>query len=138
MSEQTHPFLTPGWIEGAKALKVEFEDRIPHSPIDIRMNAIVTGSPHHDGDILGHIDTSSGVTIVEEGHLDDPELTVTIDYDTAFAAFVTRDPQAVMQAFLGGKILVEGDATKLMLLQAQQPSDDAMEMYQRLDALTER
>ena len=127
LSEQHH-FLTDGWIEAARALRAEFADRIPPSPLEVRINVVVTDSPHHDADIEGHIDTSDGETLIEQGHLTEPELTLTVDYATALAAFVTRDPQAVMQAFLGGKILVEGDASKLMMLQAQPPSDDALEM----------
>ena len=89
-----------------------------------------------EGKLDGHIDTSGGEVIIEDGHLDDPELTVTVDYGTAKAAFVDRDPQAVMQAFFAGKILVEGDVSRLMALQAEQPNDAAIEMYQRLSAMT--
>lgn len=134
-----HHFLTDGWIEAAKALQAEFAERIPPSPIQVRVNVVITESPHHDGNILGRIDsTAGGETMIEIGHLDDPELTVTVDYATALAAFVTRDPQAVMQAMFGGKILIEGDASQLLLLQAQAPSADAVEMYERLDAITAR
>ncbi len=136
MSDETHPFLTDDWIEAARKLRQEFGDRIPPSPVPIRMNVVVTDSPHHEGPIHGHIDTSSGEILIEQGHLDEPELTLTVDYPTAFAAFVTRDVGTVMQAFMGGKILVEGDASKLLQLQAQNPTDDALEMYARLDALT--
>ena len=67
------------------------------------------------------------------------KLTVTVDYPTAKAAFVTRDQQEVMQAFLSGKILVDGDASKLLALQSGAPADIdpiAVEMYQKLDAMT--
>lgn len=138
MSEETHHFLTDGWIDAARVLRDEYEDRIPASPIEVKVNVVVTDSPHHDGEIHGKIDSSEGEIMIDKGHLDDPELTLTVDYETALAAFVTRDPQAVMQAFLGGKILIEGDASKLMLLQAQPPTDDAVEMYEKLDALTAR
>lgn len=138
MPDETHHFLTDGWIVAARALRDEYDDRIPPSPIDVKVNVVVTDSPHHDGEIHGKIDSSAGEILIDKGHLDDPELTLTVDYETALAAFVTRDPQAVMQAFLGGKILLEGDASKLMLLQAQAPTDDAIEMYERLDAITAR
>lgn len=138
MSDQTHYFLTDGWIEAATELRAEYADRIPPSPIEVRINIVITDSPHHDTNIEGQIDSSKGEVMIEKGHLAEPELTVTVDYETALAAFVTRDPQALMQAFMGGKILVEGDATRLMLLQAQPPSEDAMTMYERLDALTNK
>jgi hypothetical protein len=136
MSAETHHFLSDGWIEAARSLRHEFDDRIPPSPIALKMNVVVTDSPHHEAAIHGHIDTSSGEILIEKGHVDGPELTLTVDYETAHAAFVTRDVSTVMQAFLGGRILVEGDASKLMLLQAQSPSNEASEMYARLDAIT--
>ncbi len=131
------PFLSDAWIENARALRDEFDDQIPEPPLAVKMNVIVTDISHRDdGKLDGHIDTSSGEVIIEDGHLDDPELTVTVDYQTAKAAFVMRDPQAVMQAFFAGKILVEGDVSRLMALQAEQPNAAAVEMYQRLSAMT--
>ncbi len=136
MSSPTFAFLTDEWILAARALRDEYADRIPAPPAEVRLNVVVTDSPHHDTPILGHIDTSSGDIIIDSGHLDSVDLTVTVDYQTAKAAFVSRDPQVVMASFLGGKILVEGDVMKLMVLQSAQPSGDAVEMYQRLDAFT--
>ena len=136
----SYPFLSAEWVQAAKDLRDEYADRMPDSPVAARVNVIVTDVPHGDtGTMNGHIDTSTGQTIIEQGHLEDPELTVTVDYPTARAAFVTRDQQEVMQAFLSGKILVDGDATKLLALQAGSPADvdpALIEMYERLDALT--
>lgn len=137
----SYPFLSPEWIEAARALRDEYADQAPASPVEARVNVVVTEIPHGDADELeGHIDTTSGQTIIEHGHLDDPELTITVDYRTARAAFVTRDQQEVMAAFLSGRILVDGDATKLLALQPGPPpaevDDLARELYQRLDDLT--
>ncbi len=136
----SYPFLSAEWITAARQLREEYAERIPKSPIEARVNVVITEIPHGDEDTLkGHIDTSSGQTIIEQDHLDDPELTVTVDYSTAKAAFVTRDQQEVMAAFLGGKIMVDGDATKLLALQAGPPEDVdpvALEMYRKLDEMT--
>lgn len=135
----SYPFLSREWIEAARALREEFADRAPTAIVEARVNVVVTDIPHGDRDDLeGHIDTTSGETIIEHGHLTDPELTVTIDYTTARAAFVTRDQQQVMQAFLAGRILVEGDATKLLALQPgpQAADPSVIEMYRRLGELT--
>jgi putative sterol carrier protein len=61
------------------------------------------------------------------GHLDSPDLTVTTDYATARAIFLEQDPQAGMQAFLSGKVKVEGDMTKMMQMQIAMPKDDLAE-----------
>ena len=105
-----------------------------------RINVVITAIPHGESDVMeGRIDTSEGQTIIEYGHLDEPDLTVTVDYDTAKAAFVTRDQEALMQAFFGGKILVEGDVSKLLALQSTPPGEIdhlVIEMYEKLNAFT--
>jgi putative sterol carrier protein len=80
--------------------------------------------PFGDGVIHSHIDTSSGELVMDLGHLDSPDLTVTTDYATARAIFLEQDPQAGMQAFLSGKVKVEGDMTKMMQMQIAMPKDD--------------
>jgi hypothetical protein len=52
---------------------------------------------------------------------------VTTDYATARAIFLEQDPQAGMQAFLSGKVKVEGDMTKMMQMQIAMPKDDLAE-----------
>ncbi len=132
------PFLSDEWIDAARALRAEYADQVPPSPVPVRLNVVITEIPHRSDDLQGHIDSSNGQMIIEQGHLDEPELTITIDYDTAKAAFVTRDQQAVMQSFLSGKIFVDGDASKLLALQAGPPDADpmAIEIYEKMQAFT--
>lgn len=135
----SYTFLTPEWIDAARALRNEYAGRTPPPPIETRINVVVTDVPHADDQTLkGHIDTTSGQAVIEEGHVDKPDLTVTVDYATARAAFVTRDAEALMAAFFAGKILVEGDATVLMALQGApvDGQEDLAEMYRRLEAIT--
>ncbi|MGH1502693.1 MAG: hypothetical protein ACRBI6_04000 [Acidimicrobiales bacterium] len=132
----THLFLSDPWIEAARALRSEYDDRLPEPPVGAKMNVVVTDIPHRD-DLDGHIDTTAGELIIEQGHLDGAELLIKVDYDTALAAFVTQDQEAVMRAFFSGKIYVEGDASKLLAVQAPQVDPVAIEMYERLAAFTE-
>ena len=72
------------------------------------------------------------------GHLDDDaDLTVTVDYETAKAILVDGNPQAGMQAFMSGKIKVQGDMTKMMALQAQPPDETAKQIAERIKEITE-
>ena len=135
-----YPFLSPEWIDSARALRGEYAERLPDPVLAARINVIVTEVPHGDSEVMeGHIDTSDGQTIIEYGHLGEADLTVTVDYETAKAAFVTRDQEQLMQAFFGGKILVEGDVSKLFALQPLPTDVDPLliELYERLNALTE-
>ena len=49
---------------------------------------------------------------------------------------VDGNPQAWMQAFMAGKIKVEGDMTKMMALQQGTPDPAAQEMAERIKEMT--
>ncbi|MDA8343412.1 MAG: SCP2 sterol-binding domain-containing protein, partial [Actinomycetota bacterium] len=72
----------------------------------------------------------------ETGHLEGADLKVTVDYATAKAILVEGNPQAGMQAFMAGKIRVEGDMAKLMALQTTPPDPDAHSLAEQLKAIT--
>ncbi|MEY2886086.1 MAG: hypothetical protein RJB40_941 [Actinomycetota bacterium] len=122
-----NPFLSPEWIAEARLIRAKFEGQAPKIPVSIRMNQVVKNVPFGDGVIHSHIDTSSGDLVMDLGHLESPDLTVTTDYATARAIFLEQDPQAGMQAFLSGKVKVEGDMTKMMQMQIAMPKDDLAE-----------
>jgi putative sterol carrier protein len=102
------------------------------------MNQVVTKVPFGDGTIHSHLDTSSGEIVMDLGHLENPDLVVTTDYETARTIFIGQDPQAGMQAFLSGKVKVQGDMTKMMLMQTtQQPDDElAKQIAAEIQAIT--
>ena len=83
------------------------------------------------------MDTTEGEIEMDLGHLENPELTVTLDYDTAKAIFVEQNPQAGMQAFMAGKIKVQGDMTKLMAMQQGAPDPAAAEIAGRIKEITD-
>ena len=119
-----HPFLSEEWIAAAREIRARYEDEAPRIDIPIRMNQVVTKVPFGDGTIKSHLDTSSGVLVMELGHLENPDLTVTTDYETARHIFLMRDPQLGMQAFLSGKVRIDGDMTKMMVMQTAMPQTD--------------
>lgn len=134
----TYPFLSDEWIDAARDLRGRYADQVPPPAVPVRMNVVVTSIPHRDGDLDGHIDSTDGQTIIEAGHIEEPDMTITVPYEVARAAFIDRDPQAVMQAFLQGQILVDGDASKLLALQAGQiePDETAVTIYEEMMAFT--
>jgi hypothetical protein len=131
------PFLSDEWIEEARAIRAEYRDRTPPVPHEVRMNLVVTDLPFGDGRLEAHLDTASGRIELDKGHLDGPDLTVTVDYDTARAILVEGNPQAGLQAFMAGKVRVDGDMTKLMVLQGAPPDPSAQELAARLREITE-
>ncbi|MDQ2754110.1 MAG: SCP2 sterol-binding domain-containing protein [Actinomycetota bacterium] len=110
-------FLSDEWIDAAREIRAEYHGRAPAIPVSVRMNQVVRDVPFGTGTIEAHLDTSSGEIELETGHLDKPDLTITLDYATAKAILVDGDGQAAMQAFMGGRIKVDGDITKMIALQ---------------------
>jgi hypothetical protein len=133
-----YPFLSDEWLEEARSIRAEYAGKTPPIPNVVRMNLVITSVPFGDGDIDAHMDTSSGELELDMGHLEVQDLKVTVDYDTAKAILIEGNPQAGMQAFMAGKVKVEGDMAKLMALQAAPAAADssAAEMATRLKEIT--
>ena len=132
-----HAFLSPDWMAAARSLRDTMPLPASAPPVAVRMNLVVTETPF-DGDVQGHIDTSDGEVVIEDGHLEGPDLTVTVDYATARAIFIDQDAAAAMQAFMGGRIKVDGDLSKMLAMQASAaaPDENAQALADALRAIT--
>jgi putative sterol carrier protein len=131
-----YPFLSDEWLDEAKKIREEYAGQTAAPAHAVRMNQIITEVPFGDGTIEAHMDTSSGEMTMDMGHLENPDLTVTLDYATAKAILVDGNPQAGMQAFMAGKIKVQGDMTKMMALQSGTPDPAQAEISEKIKAIT--
>ncbi len=129
-------FLSDEWITAVKSLRDEHPDVGSSIPVTVRMNLVVTEAPA-GSDIIAHVDTTNGPLVVEVGHLEDPDLHVTVDFVTARALLVEGNPQAAMTAFMTGKIRVEGDLAKLMAVQGAAPDPAALAFSEKIRELTD-
>jgi len=133
-------FLSDEWLEESRRIREEYKDRVPQIPVSVRMNQIINDVPFGPGVIRAYVDTSSGQLDIETGELPTPDLTVTLNYDTAKAILVDGDSQAAMNAFLGGRIKVDGDITKLLALQSGaaggSSNSGAADLVKRIQAIT--
>ncbi|HEX3948194.1 MAG TPA: SCP2 sterol-binding domain-containing protein [Acidimicrobiales bacterium] len=132
-----YPFLTDQWIEEAHRIRAEYRGKGAPLPFTVRMNLVVTELPFGDGSLDAHLETVDGELEIDKGHLDQSDLTVTVDYLTTKAILVDGNPGAGMQAFMAGKVRVEGDMAKLLALQTAPADADAQELATRLRAITE-
>jgi hypothetical protein len=137
------PFLSDEWIEAARTIRSEVtaasgsEMVVPEAVADLRINLVVEDVPFGDGVMDAHLDTTLGGIDVEVGHLDDPQATVTLDYETARSILVDQEQATIMQAFLGGRISVDGDVTRLLVLAGQPPPPEGGdELASRVRAIT--
>jgi hypothetical protein len=123
----SHPFLSSAWMDEARAIREKYAAEAAKVTASIRMNQVITDVPESVGSgdtIRAFMDTSSGEVVMELGELEAPDLTLTVDYDTARKIFVEQDQAAGMQAFMSGKIKVQGDMMKMMAMQTSMPQDD--------------
>lgn len=133
----TYKFLSEEWMTAAKKVREEYRGKTAAPAHSVRMNQIITDVPFGEGTVNSHMDTSSGEVEMDTGHLENADVTVTLDYETAKAIFVDANPQAGMQAFMAGKIKVMGDMTKLMAMQQTSPDPTTLEIAGRIKEITE-
>ena len=136
----TYEFLSHEWMDAARGIREKYADQATKVTTSIRMNQVITDVPeslHANGELRVYLDTSSGDVVMDLGELDTPDLTLTTDYATAKALFVDQDQAAGMQAFMSGKIKVQGDMMKMMAMQTAMPQDDiAKQIAQEIKDIT--
>lgn len=133
-----HPFLSTEWIDAARDIRHRHANDEPAAAVAVRINLVVNDHPFGDGAITSYVDTTSGGVVLELGQLDEPDVTVATDYDTAKSLFLATDPAVGMQAFMAGKLVVQGDMMKLIALPTLATSSpDAQQIADELRAITE-
>ena len=133
----SHEFLSDEWMAAVKEIRSRYEGEVGKVTMSIRINQVVTDVPFGDGTVTSFVDTSSGDVVMELGALENADATVTTDYATAKIMFVDQDQAAAMQAFMSGKIKVQGDMMKLMAMQTAMPNDEASQkIAEEIKAIT--
>lgn len=130
-----YPFLSDEWFTAVRELHESHPDAVPPEVL-LRMNLKVTETPF-GGDRMMHMAADGGKADWGHGHVDDADVTLTLGYDVAKEIFVGGNPQAAIEAFMGGKITIQGDITKLMVMQASGPGPGAAAFALALLQITE-
>ena len=132
MSEK-FAFLSDEWIVRVEALVATQSDAGGAS--SVLVNLVVTDTPFGTEKQF-HMGSADGKNLMGGGHREGADVTLTTDYVTAKDVFVAGNPQAGMQAFMAGKVKVQGDMSKLMMAQAGGGGGNP-EMQAAIQALTE-
>ena len=130
-----HPFLSDPWFDEVRRLHDAAGGAAPEGA-EVRMNLMIQSTPFGD-DLAMHLVIAGGRADWGKGHLDDAEVTLTLAYDTARAIFVDGNPQAAIEAFMAGRIIVQGDITKLMVMQPSGAGSPAGDLTKALQEITE-
>jgi putative sterol carrier protein len=110
-----HPFLSDEWFSAVEKLVEEHGAEAP-AQTAILINLTITDTPFGDERRM-HMGAKDGKALWGTGQLDDADVTLTTDYATAKEVFIAGDPAAGMQAFMAGKVKIQGDMAKLMAAQ---------------------
>jgi putative sterol carrier protein len=138
-SMATYVFLSDPWIEQARKIRAAAAAEgtsatVAHS---VRVNLVITDVPFTDGTVDAHVDTTSGIVEIDSGHINPADMVITVDHSTARSILVEGNTQVAMQAFMTGKIKVDGDVSKLIELQSGAPGPAAQALAERLREITE-
>ncbi|MEI8001295.1 MAG: SCP-2 sterol transfer family protein [Actinomycetes bacterium] len=130
----THQFLSDDWFAVVDKLVEEMGPDAPEGA-DVVMNLIVTDTPFGAERHL-HAGARSGRGHWGIGHAPDGDLTVTTDYDTAREILLSGDPTAGLNAFMTGKIKIQGDLAKLLAMQVDGAPAGAFALAEAIQGIT--
>lgn len=123
-------YLSDEWFAKVQELTEEVNLEVPAALAAMKFNMTVTSD---EGDYNFCIDGGR----IKQGHLDDATTKITVPYDLAKKMFVDEDKQAGMQAFMGGKLKIEGDMSKMMAMQSIQPTASQKLLQEKIKEMTE-
>jgi SCP-2 sterol transfer family len=130
-----HVFLSDEWFGEVERLVAEHgADTGGHN--NVLVNLTITETPFGDERHM-HMGAREGEPAWGIGHADGADVTLTTDYSTAKDVFISGNPQAGMQAFMAGKVKVQGDMTKLMAAQATGGPGGNEPLQKAIQAITE-
>jgi hypothetical protein len=122
-------FLSDEWFAEAKKIADEAGPDAGGAN-DLTLNIVVTGGPSGDKEI--HMANGE----FAQGLVDGAPTKMTVPYEVAKSVFIEGNQQAGMQAFMQGQIKVEGDMSKLMAMQTQQPSAGQQAIQAKIKEIT--
>jgi len=125
-----HQFLSDEWFTEVDRLIAAAGDlQIPPAMKAVEVNVTVT-SPS------GNTDLFMKDGLFTRGHQASAPTKLTIPADLARKIFVDGDTAAGVQAFLEGKMQVEGDLAKLVAMQTVEPSEPQKQLTKRIAEIT--
>lgn len=127
----SHTFLSDEWFTAMDAVRAEIGDpEVAPAMKDVKLNIVVTGGPEGDREV--HLDGGQ----FRPGPADSAPTKLIVPFDVAQSIFVEGNQQAAMQAFMTGKVKVEGDISKVMAMQTAGTSPSQQEFQKRLAEIT--
>ena len=96
---------------------------------NLALNLVVAGAE-------GNTELALDAGKIQKGLSPNAKTTLNMDGETLRKAFLEFDMGAAMQAFMTGKIKVQGDMSQLMALQTARPSAEQKALFKNILAAT--
>ena len=123
-------FLSQAWFNEVATLNEQAGNlNLPPNLDAVLLNAKVTGA---DSTEL-HLKQGK----IYQGLIDNAISTVSIDSGTLSQIINSGDVNIAIEAFMMGKIRIDGDMTQVMALQSAKPSQEQKALYKQIKAMTE-
>lgn len=125
-----YPFLSDEWFtEVDKLIAAAGDLQIPEPMRVAKVNITVTGAG-------GSYQLAMREGLFSRGHDPSFQTSLTVGEDIARKIFVEGDAAAGVQAFLEGKIQVDGDLATVVAMQTVEPSEPQKKLSRQIAAIT--
>ena len=119
-------FLTDDWFSTVETLTAQAGNlNLPPALANLPINLVVADSN-------GNTDLSLDSGTIKKGLSSNAKTTLNMDGETLRKVFLEFDMAAAMQAFMTGKIKVQGDMSQLMALQTAKPSQEQKDLFKKV------
>lgn len=125
-------FLTDEWFNEVDRLTAEAGDlNLPPALANTKINLNVTNTAN--GDVKAALENG----VLKKGETD-ASTTINIDEETLKAIALKGDMNEAMNAFMSGKIRIDGDMGQVMALQTAKPSAEQKDLFKKIYAMTDQ
>ena len=125
-------FLTDEWFSEVDRLTAEAGDlNLPPALANTKINLKITNTAN--GDVNAALENG----VLKKGETD-ATTTINIDQETLKAIALKGDMNEAMNAFMSGKIRIDGDMGQVMALQTAKPSVEQKDLFKKIYEMTEQ
>ncbi len=123
-------FLSDEWFAEVQQLIAAAGDlHLPAPMQNVKINVTIKRPA---GDVPAFVHEG----VVSRGHRESADATITLDEALARKLFVDADAAAGVQAFMEGKLVIEGDLAKVVAMQTAEPSAQQKALAKKIAAIT--
>ncbi|MDO4699124.1 MAG: SCP2 sterol-binding domain-containing protein [Moraxella sp.] len=123
-------FLSQTWFDTLEELNANAgELNLPPTLANLVINITIST----DTPVMLHLKAGK----LSRHHSKDAISTITIDKETLSKVILDNDTDAAVEAFMTGKVRIDGDMAQVMTLQSAKPSQEQKALYKQIKAMTQ-